>query len=77
MEGRENTSLSLLERTMLAGMYPGRCGYKSETGGVCLNLRSLTVDTVRAYVRRVCLLVCVFVFVCFFLFGFFVFFCCL
>ena len=42
MQGRENTSESLASLAMLRNMYPGHCGYKSETGGIMENLRTST-----------------------------------
>ncbi|XP_067661811.1 uncharacterized protein C05D11.1-like [Haliotis asinina] len=42
MQARENTGESLTHLAMLREMYPGHCGYKSETGGMLLNLREST-----------------------------------
>jgi Zn-dependent M16 (insulinase) family peptidase len=39
MQARENKGESLLHLNMLRAMYPGHCGYKSETGGIMKNLR--------------------------------------
>ena len=39
MQARENTGESLTLLTLLREMYPGHCGYKSETGGIMKNLR--------------------------------------
>jgi len=39
MQARENTGESLTHLELLRAMYPGRCGYKSETGGIMKNLR--------------------------------------
>ncbi|XP_034934378.1 uncharacterized protein C05D11.1-like [Chelonus insularis] len=53
MQSKENTgeSLSINELTRL--IYPGRCGYKSVTGGIMKNLReSTTNEKVRAYHRE-------------------------
>ncbi|XP_038073979.1 uncharacterized protein C05D11.1-like isoform X2 [Patiria miniata] len=50
MQGRENSGESLSHLAMLRAMYPGRCGYKSETGGIMSNLRTSTSNTkVRQY----------------------------
>ena len=50
MQGRENSGESLVHLAMLRAAYPGRCGYKSETGGIMANLRESTDNTkVRAY----------------------------
>jgi len=42
MQGRENSGESLVHLAMLRAMYPGHCGYKSETGGIMKNLREST-----------------------------------
>ena len=42
MQARENTGESLTHLNMLRAMYPGHCGYKSETGGIMANLRNST-----------------------------------
>ena len=42
MQARENTGESLTHLAMLRNMYPGKCGYKSETGGIMANLRDST-----------------------------------
>uniref|UniRef100_S4REB2 Uncharacterized protein n=1 Tax=Petromyzon marinus TaxID=7757 RepID=S4REB2_PETMA len=42
MQARENTGESRTHRAMLNAMYSGRCGYKSETGGMLENLRTST-----------------------------------
>ena len=42
MQGRENTGFSRVHLALLRAMYPGRCGYKSETGGIMSNLRDST-----------------------------------
>ena len=42
MQARENTGESLCHLNMLRSMYPGNCGYKSETGGIMKNLREST-----------------------------------
>ncbi|XP_028410939.1 uncharacterized protein C05D11.1-like [Dendronephthya gigantea] len=40
MQARENTGESRTHLTFLRNMYPGICGYKSETGGIMENLRT-------------------------------------
>lgn len=53
MQGRENTGESRCHLQFLREMYPGRCGYKSETGGIMKNLReTLTNDKIRAFHRE-------------------------
>ena len=42
MQARENTGESLTHLAMLRAMYPGQCGYRSETGGIMANLRHST-----------------------------------
>ena len=42
MQGRENSGESRCYLAMLRTMYPGICGYKSETGGMLQNLREST-----------------------------------
>jgi len=42
MQGRENSGESLTHLAMIRAMYPGHCGYKSETGGIMKNLREST-----------------------------------
>ena len=50
MQARENTMDSIVSRAMLHKMYPGKCGYKSETGGKLENLRTSTSnEKVREY----------------------------
>ncbi|PRP76487.1 hypothetical protein PROFUN_15157 [Planoprotostelium fungivorum] len=49
MQGRENTGSSLMNRRIHQLLFPGECGYSSETGGILENLRSLKVDKVRKY----------------------------
>lgn len=47
MQGRENSGESVVSRELLEKMYPGKCGYKSETGGIMKNLReSTTIENV-------------------------------
>ncbi|XP_064616831.1 uncharacterized protein C05D11.1-like [Liolophura sinensis] len=48
MQARENSGESRCYLGMLREMYPGRCGYKSETGGIMENLRISTSH------RKVC-----------------------
>lgn len=45
MQARENTGESRCHLEMLRSMYPGRCGYRSETGGLMANLRTSTNNT--------------------------------
>jgi len=40
MQARENTEHSRCYLEFLRSMYPGKCGYKSETGGIMKNLRT-------------------------------------
>ena len=42
MQARENSGESLTHLAMLRDMYPGECGFKSETGGIMANLRDST-----------------------------------
>jgi Zn-dependent M16 (insulinase) family peptidase len=50
MQARENSGDSRCHLEMLRSMYPGKCGYKSETGGLMENLRNSTNNTkVRNY----------------------------
>ncbi|KAL3870528.1 hypothetical protein ACJMK2_038582 [Sinanodonta woodiana] len=42
MQARENTDESRCHLEMIRDMYPGYCGYKSETGGIMKNLREST-----------------------------------
>ncbi|XP_046677319.1 uncharacterized protein C05D11.1-like [Homalodisca vitripennis] len=50
MQGRENTGESRVYLQLLRTIYPGCCGYKSETGGIMKNLReSVDNQKVRAY----------------------------
>lgn len=44
MQGRENSSGSIVGRNLLQNLYPGNCGYKSETGGIMKNLRETTTN---------------------------------
>ncbi|KRT80126.1 Peptidase [Oryctes borbonicus] len=45
MQGRENSAESRLHLTMARKMYPGHCGYSSETGGIMKNLRETCNNT--------------------------------
>ncbi|XP_022082849.1 uncharacterized protein C05D11.1-like [Acanthaster planci] len=50
MQARENSGESRSHLAMLRAMYPGHCGYKSETGGIMSNLRTSTSNAkVRQY----------------------------
>lgn len=50
MQARENTGESKCELELLRSLYPGKCGYKSQTGGLLKNLRESTSNTkVRDY----------------------------
>ncbi|XP_025203253.1 uncharacterized protein C05D11.1-like isoform X2 [Melanaphis sacchari] len=50
MQGRENTGECIVQRNLLENLYPGKCGYKSETGGIMKNLReSTTNNKIRKY----------------------------
>jgi len=53
MQARENSGESRCYLEMLRSMYPGKCGYKSETGGIMENLRTSTNnEKVRDYHRQ-------------------------
>ncbi|CAE8685746.1 unnamed protein product [Polarella glacialis] len=49
MQARENEAGDMIDRAMKMQAYPGRCSYKSETGGRLKELRELTNATVREY----------------------------
>ena len=49
MEAREHTPDDLLTHGIHKALYPGRCGYSSETGGLIADLRVLQADTIRSY----------------------------
>ena len=49
MEAREHTPDDLMTRAVHLALYPGHCGYSSETGGLIADIRALDVDTIRAY----------------------------
>ena len=42
MQSRENSCECLTQLALVRAMYPGGCGYKSETGGILENLRTST-----------------------------------
>lgn len=42
MQGRENSAESRMHLAMARALYPGKCGYSSETGGIMKNLREST-----------------------------------
>lgn len=44
MQGRENSGESRVHLAMARAMYPGNCGYSSETGGIMKNLRESTTN---------------------------------
>ncbi|GLH01355.1 Presequence protease, mitochondrial [Gryllus bimaculatus] len=53
MQGRENMGESRTYLSMIRAVYPGHCGYKSETGGIMKNLRESTNnEKVRQYHRE-------------------------
>lgn len=45
MQGRENSAESKMHLAMARALYPGKCGYSSETGGIMKNLRESTSNT--------------------------------
>lgn len=45
MQGRENSAESRLHLKMSREVYPGHCGYSSETGGIMKNLRESTSNS--------------------------------
>lgn len=50
MQARENSGDSVCHREMTRAMYPGKCGYRSETGGMLEPLRTSTSnEKVRQY----------------------------
>ncbi|CAE7907332.1 unnamed protein product [Symbiodinium necroappetens] len=49
MQARENEAGDMCDRAMRLAVYPGRCSYKSETGGRLKELRDLTNKTVQDY----------------------------
>ncbi|XP_060600571.1 uncharacterized protein C05D11.1-like [Ruditapes philippinarum] len=42
MQGRENSGESITHLELIRALYPGHCGYKSETGGIMKSLREST-----------------------------------
>lgn len=53
MQSRENSGESLSSTELGRAIYPGKCGYKSITGGILKNLRESTSnEKVRAYHRE-------------------------
>lgn len=54
MQGRENSGDSRVTLEMLRAMYPGHCGYKSETGGILKDIRNtLSNEKIRKYHQEV------------------------
>lgn len=49
MQGRENSSMDLMELHRRQLLYPEGNGFRSETGGMTKELRVLTADRIRAY----------------------------
>ncbi|CAJ1372204.1 unnamed protein product [Effrenium voratum] len=49
MQARENEAGDMCDRAMRLAAFPGKCGYKAETGGRLKELRELTNSTVREY----------------------------
>ena len=49
MEAREHTPEDLMTRAVHTALYPGHCGYRSETGGLIADIRQLKADTIRQY----------------------------
>nr|CAH7739234.1 unnamed protein product [Callosobruchus chinensis] len=45
MQGRENSAESRMHLELARHIYPGKCGYSSETGGMTQNLRESTNNT--------------------------------
>ncbi|CAH1183590.1 unnamed protein product [Phaedon cochleariae] len=45
MQGRENSAESRMHLNVARNIYPGKCGYSSETGGIMKNLRESTTNT--------------------------------
>ena len=56
MQARENSGESRSHLAMLREMYPGVCGYKSETGGIMENLRISTSHKKVKFLREKCYL---------------------
>lgn len=42
MQARENSAESRMHLALARNIYPGHCGYSSETGGIMRNLREST-----------------------------------
>lgn len=53
MQGRENSAESRLYLQMNREMYPGKCGYKSETGGIMKNLRESTTNVKVCVIKKI------------------------
>ncbi|GJJ78971.1 presequence protease [Entomortierella parvispora] len=51
MQGRENSAGSIMDLCRQRIMYPESSGYRYETGGLMLNLRSLEAEKIRQYHR--------------------------
>mmetsp|Transcript_124672 Transcript_124672/g.233120 ORF Transcript_124672/g.233120 Transcript_124672/m.233120 type:complete len:1137 (-) Transcript_124672:25-3435(-) len=49
MQARENEAGDMVDRAVKLAAYPGRCSYKSETGGRLKELRELNNETIRNY----------------------------
>ena len=49
MQAIENESRTVAYVTMRKLLYPGKCGYAMETGGIMHDIRSLTVEQIRQY----------------------------
>lgn len=49
MQAKENSGETRVLVELLRAMYPGKCGYKSNTGGVLKNLRESTDNTKVGY----------------------------
>lgn len=52
MQGTENQGTTKVLKEMLQAIYPGRCGYKSNTGGALKNLREST-DNVKVSYKKI------------------------
>lgn len=44
VQGCENSAESRIHLTMAREMYPGKCGYSSDIGGIMKNLRESTTN---------------------------------
>ena len=49
MQAIENESRTVAYVAMRKLLYPGKCGYAMETGGIMADIRSLTVEQIRDY----------------------------